>query len=148
MALFAHDFPKWEFCVMNGIAFRLSIVCYDRLFSRKCSHLSIQAIRLFFKISGGGGFLSCFFSPYIFDVPSSPGRLSYYWKTWDARIGQELLHISSFFTFLSYFRTLWQKMESTELGYGRAWCSGTTRDLHILGTQFVPVSLDVSWAEI
>jgi len=47
---------------MNGIAFLLSIVCYDRLFSRKCAHLSIQAIRLFFKISGGGFFI-LFFSP-------------------------------------------------------------------------------------
>jgi len=102
---------------MNGIAFRLSIVCYDRLFSRKCSHLSIQAIRLFFKISGGG-FLSCFFF-YIFDVPSSPGRLSFYWKSWDARIGRELLHIGSFFTFLGYFTKVWQKTVLLSLDTGR-----------------------------
>ena len=48
---------------MNGIAFRLSIVCYDRLFSRKCSHLSIQAIGLFFKISGWGVFYPLFSHP-------------------------------------------------------------------------------------
>lgn len=145
MALFAHDCPKWEFCVMNGIAFRLSIVCYDRLFSRKCSHLSIQAIRLFFKISDGG-FLS-FFSPPIF--------LMFLHLRVDCHIIEKLetlesdsncsisAHISRFLVTLPSF-----DKKQCYFRYRTAWCSGTTWNLQLVGTQFVRVSLDVSWPEI
>lgn len=142
--MFAHDCPKWEFCVMNGIAFRLSIVCYDRLFSRKCSHLSIQAIRLFFKISGGGFF-----------IPFFPIFLMFLHLRVDCLIIENLetlesdrdcsisVHFSRSLVILSRFD---KKNRVTELGYGTAWCRGTTWDLQVVGTQFVPVSLDVSWA--
>ena len=147
MVLFAHECPKWEFCVMNGIAFRLSIVCYDRLFSRKCARLSIQAIRLFFKISGGWGVVVILFPPpNIFYVPSSTGRLSYYWKSWDARIGQEPLHIGSFFTFLSYFTMLWPKKrrELLSLDTGQLDVAAQSETC----SSRYPVRIWVRWAEI
>jgi len=77
MTLFSECLSEIQFRVMYGIAFRLSIVCYDRLFSRKCCLYRLEWSDYFSKPHVD--VFSIFF--FVLNAPPCLGRVSGYYET-------------------------------------------------------------------
>lgn len=127
---------------MNGIAFRLSIVCYDRLFSRKCSLYRFKRSDYFSKHH-----IEFFFSFLSICLMFLHLRI-------DCLIIENLETIEAdrnfsisvhFSRLLVFFLRRLTNNRVTELGYRRVYCSCTTLDLQLVGTRFEALSSDVSW---